>query len=378
MRILVFIDNLKAGGKERRCVELLKGLDNISQINFEIVVMDEDIHYREVSMLNTKVHYLIRKTKKDISVFRKFYKICKNYKPDVVHCWNDMTAVIAVPVCKILNLKLINGMVSDAPVHLTIKEWLYAKITFRFSDIIIGNSQAGLKAYHAPKGKSFVIENGFNFKRIGNLKPPGSIRNELEIKTEFVIGMVASFSKYKDYRTYFKAAQSLLTERNDVTFVAIGNNTDSIESMGLISNEYQDTIKCIGKKSDIESYINAMDACVLATFTEGISNSIMEYMALAKPVIATRGGGTNEIVINEKTGFLVNKSDPEELAEKMNLLLNNFELRKEMGRKGRERVQQFFSIDLMVSKYISFYQKLIHNKAQKLHLNYLYDQKNRE
>jgi glycosyltransferase involved in cell wall biosynthesis len=361
MKILFFIDNLRAGGKERRCVELMKGLSTLPQISFEIVVMNEDIHFQEVFALNTKIHYLIRKTKKDILVFGKFYKICAESKPDIVHCWNGMTAVIAVPACKLLNLVLINGMVSDAPADQNIlrKEWLYAKLTFRFSNIIIANSKAGLKAYKAIKNKSFVIHNGFNFKRIENLVAKDKIRHELEIKTKFVIGMVASFSEYKDYKTYFTAAQSVLSARNDVTFLAIGNNTNSVESMSLIHKRYQQAIIPIGQISNIESYINVMDVCVLVTFTEGISNSIMEYMALGKPVIATDGGGTNEIVENEKTGFLVKSRDHKGVAEKINLLLNDSDLRNTMGKKGQKRVHEMFSIDSMVSKYLSFYENMM-------------------
>lgn len=357
MKVLIFIDNLRAGGKERRCVELLKGLKAKNEIQFAIVVMNEDVHYREVFLLNRKIYFLIRKTKKDLSVFNRFYKICKEYKPDIVHCWNDMTAVIAVPVCKFLNIKLVNGMISDAPLQQKKlhKEWIYAKLTFRFSNIIIGNSQAGLNAYEAPKNKSLVIHNGFDFSRIKDLQSVDKIKNELQIKTKFLVGMVASYSHYKDYKTYFKAAEIVLSKRNDVTFIAIGNNTESINAKSLIDEKYGEAIKPLGKKSNIESYINAMDICVLATFTEGISNSIMEYMALGKPVIASIGGGTTEIVENTKTGFLMKPSDPGELANKIELLLNNADLRIKMGMNGVERVRNFFSIDTMVSKYIACY-----------------------
>src|SRR6185312_14588723 len=116
MRILFFIDGLYAGGKERRLTELMKGLNSISEISFEIVVMNDKVHYQQVFDLNTKVHYLIRKTKKDLSVFQKFYRLCKSYRPDIVHCWDSMTAVIAVPICKLLNIILVNGMVVDTPV----------------------------------------------------------------------------------------------------------------------------------------------------------------------------------------------------------------------------------------------------------------------
>ena len=98
-----------------------------------------------------------------------------------------------------------------------------------------------------------------------------------------------------------------------------------------------------------------MDICVLSTFTEGVSNSILEYMALEKPVIATSGGGTNEIVKDNQSGFLISVSDPWKLAEKAELLLNDNDLRRSMGLAGKEIVRQDFSIDTMVDKYISIY-----------------------
>ena len=104
------------GGKERRCVELLKGLKTYPWIQYEIVVMNDNIHYQEVFGLESKIHFLIRKTKKDWSVFRKFYNICRAYRPDIIHSWNDMTTIISIPTCKLLNIKLLNGMVSDTPV----------------------------------------------------------------------------------------------------------------------------------------------------------------------------------------------------------------------------------------------------------------------
>lgn len=365
MKILYFIDSLESGGKERRLIELMKGIKSKANIEFELVLMSNDIHYKEVFDLNINIHYFIRKTKKDISVFNKFYKLCRNYKPDIVHCWDSMTAVYLIPTCQLLQIKLVNGMVVDSPVKQNIynKSWLRAKLTFPFSNIIVGNSKAGLIAYKAPKNKSIVIYNGFNFERTNNIIKSSVIREQLNINTKYVIGMVASFSKYKDYKTYFNAAQLLLRQRNDIIFLAIGSNTDSFLSKGLIDSKYIEHFRLLGKKSGIESFINAMDICILSTFTEGISNSILEYMALKKPVIATSGGGTNEIVEDNKTGFLVKTSDAEDLSNKIELLLNNAELRNKMGLAGQDRIKEIFSIECMVNKYISFYKMILTNNS---------------
>jgi glycosyltransferase involved in cell wall biosynthesis len=361
MRILFFIDALSAGGKERRLIELMKELKIRPDIEFELVVMSKSIQYAEIFNLNVKVHYLIRKTKRDISIFHKIYKLCKIYKPDLIHCWDSMTAVYLAPISKMLKIKFVNGMVVDAPQKRNIlnRNWLRAKLTFPFSSVIIGNSFAGLTAYSAPKNKSVCIHNGFNFNRTENIDDDRIIRKQLDITTKYIVGMVASFSIYKDYATYYASAQLLLKKRNDITFLAIGNDTDSDSSWKLIDDQYKKHFKLLGRKSGIESFINAMDICVLSTFTEGISNSILEYMSLGKPVIATTGGGTNEIVEDQKTGFLIKTSNPEELAEKIEMLLNDAELREKMGMAGLQRIKSFFSINRMVNEFIMNYKKLV-------------------
>lgn len=365
MRILFFIDCLNSGGKERRLTELMKALIEKPDIEFELVVMSNEIYYQEILDMRINIHYLIRKTKKDFSVLHKFYEICKRYNPDIVHCWDSMTAVYSVPVCKLLNIKLVNGLVIDTPTTTNIlnKHWLRAKLTFPFSSTIVGNSEAGLAAYNAPKNKSFLIYNGFNFKRIGNLIDKNIIRNELKIHTTFVVGMVASFSKYKDYETYFHAAQLLLSQRSDITFLAIGNNTDTVLAQNHISDSYIKHFRLLGKKTDVESLINAMDICVLSTFTEGISNSILEYMSLGKPVVATKGGGTAEIILNNKTGFLIEQKNPNVLAEKVNILLENEDLRKVFGENAKNRIKEKFSIKLMVQGAINCYEQSLNIKG---------------
>jgi glycosyltransferase involved in cell wall biosynthesis len=360
LKILFFIDSLSSGGKERRLTELMKALNLVKDISFELAVMNYDVHYQEVFDLNIPIHYIVRKTKKDFTAFYKLFRLCQSVKPDIVHCWDSMTAVYSVPVCKRLKIPLINGMVIDSPQKQNVfnKYWFRAKLTFPFSDYIVGNSKAGIDAYNAPVEKSYIIHNGFDFSRTENLLDKNSLRVLLNVDTKFIIGMVATFSEYKDYKTYFKAAQLVLYKRNDVTFLAIGNLTDSALAKSLIEDNQQEHFRLLGKKTGIESYVNMMDVCVLSTFTEGISNSILEYMALGKPVVATSGGGTNEIIENNKTGILVEPSNSKELAEKVNQLLDDNTLRRDMGNAGKERIKKLFSIEAMLNEYISLYEEI--------------------
>jgi glycosyltransferase involved in cell wall biosynthesis len=359
VRILFVIDTLGSGGKERRLTELLKALSTRQDTEFQLVVMSNDIHYTDVYKLGIVIHRIIRRSPKDPLVFSKLRTLIKSYNPDAVHCWESMTAVYLAPVCFLLNCRLINGMVTNAPVrqNITNHHWLRGRLTFPFSWKVVSNSVAGLKAYRVPAGKGVVIANGFNFGRLDNLIGRDAVRDELHIGKGYIIGMVASFTIQKDYPTFYKAAQLLLEKRNDVTFLAIGKGTDSEESTEYVQGSFRDHFRFLGIREDVESLVNTMDIGVLSTFTEGLSNSVIEYMALGKPVIASEGGGTPELVQEGRTGFLVPVAEPDALAEKMDMLLNDADMRDRMGEAGKEIIRTRFSIDIMVNKYVNLYKQ---------------------
>lgn len=364
MKVLFYIESLRAGGKERRIIELLKGLKKHSDITVELVLTRNEIHYKEFFELGIPLHITERKfIKKDPRLFYKFYNIARKFRPDIIHAWGHMVAFYAVPTAKLLNVPLLNNEITDATLgqKLIGKNWV-----FNNSARIIANTQAGLDAYQAPPGKSGVIYNGFNFSRLTNITPAEEIRKKFDITTQYAVAMVATFSPYKDYATYIKAAIEVLKTRKDVTFLCVGDgNSDSLQSM--VPSELKAHIRFPGKQSNVEAIMNACDLGVLATdvrnHAEGISNALMEFMALSRPVIATNFGGSKELVVNEKTGYLVEAYDHQELASRVNTLLSNDALRLEMGRAANERVHNEFSIDKMISSFYKEYTKLAGSKA---------------
>lgn len=371
MRILFFIDSLAAGGKERQMVELMKGVKSNPNIEFELVVMSSEIHYQQVFDLDIKIHYLIRTTKKDLSVFRKFYKICKNYKPDIVHCWDSMTAVISVPICKLLKIKLVNSMVNDTPVNRNIfnEHWFRAKLTFPFSSMVIGNSKAGLKAYGAFGKKASCIYQGMDLLRFDNLKEPTFVRKEIfgdGSDNIFIVGMVAAFEERKDYKTLIRAATILISFKDNIRFILIGDGADFNEIKSSVPTLLLNKIIFLGKRSDVESIVNIFDVGVLLTNSkvhgEGISNSIIEYMALGKPVIATRGGGTNEVVIDNHNGYLIDADNTDQLIEKIETLMKDKILMNDLGKKGNQMVHEKFDLKIETNHYTTIYQKLLKEK----------------
>ncbi|MCP4155408.1 MAG: glycosyltransferase [bacterium] len=377
MKILFFIDGLRAGGKERQVVTLLKSLTAHKEFQVAVAVMNKDIHYKEIFELAIDIHYFVRKKGKgsqgdngekgdgDISVFRKFITLCREIRPDIIHAWDSLSSIFATPAARLLGIKIVNGSIRHAGRYRRFKKlWFVNKLAFPFSHRVVSNSMAGLTANDlAPSAKNRCIVNGFDLSRRNRIITGEKIRGTYSITTPRVVGMVAGFEDRKDYKTFIKAAQQITKEREDVTFIAVGDGKNFEQIKTMLSESDRERIKLVGRQRDVESIVNIFDIALLINNTaghgEGISNSIMEYMALGKPVIATDSGGNRELVLDNETGYIIEPFAPETLSTRIGTLLDDNDKAAEMGRLGKQRIEQEFSLEQMVNNYISLYREFI-------------------
>jgi len=364
MKILHLSISLGSGGKERQIVELLKGLSAYDHIHCDLAVMTDNIHYDAVNELRCNIHKLIRQNKKDPMLFLKLYNLCRRIQPDIIHTWDSITSIYALPSAKLLGIPLINGMIRWAPLKLKLfsKASIRSKITFLFSNVIVANSYAGLRSFGSPSHKSVCIYNGFDINRIKNLKNSDLIKKKYGITTDNIVGMVGEFADRKDYFTFLAAAQMILQERDDTTFLTIGTGENIENCKQLVSLQFRNKIKFLGLQKDVESIENIFNIGVLVSnpvYGEGISNAIMEYMALGKPVVATDSGGTNELVLDGQTGFIVKPYDEKDIYHRINILLDDKALCHKMGKAAKERIYHAFSLEKMTEGYIKLYEETI-------------------
>jgi glycosyltransferase involved in cell wall biosynthesis len=349
-------DNLMKGGKERRLIELLRFFDTL-QIRVMLVILKDQIEYPVVHQLkNTKLVVLNRKIKKDPFIFFKLISICHQFKPDIIHSWGSMPSIYVIPAKIFLRIPFINAMIVNAKCDRS--EHIRSFISFPFSDVILANSFAGLKAYKVSKQKGKVIYNGFNFDRTQNLASNTQILEKYNLQTQFIVGMVAAFHPRKDFATYLAVADEISKERNDVTFLAVGEG----ELKQNLEKTYSNNNRIIftGNVGNVEALMNVFDVGVLLSNSqnhlEGISNSILEMMALAKPVIASKGGGTDEIVLHQKTGVLIEPFAHAQLKENIIKLLDSENERVMLGNQAKKHIAENFSIEQMCQNTFQLYQ----------------------
>ena len=362
MRILFFTDTLGFGGKERRLLELIKYLKQHTDHTIALVLTENEIYYEYVYEIGIPITIIARKfTKYDPLPLIKFYRYCCEFKPDIVHSWGVMTTFYAIPAKLIRKIPLITSIIADVQGNsgaFSLKSF-FLNIDFFFSDLILSNSKAGLEAYKVNKKKARVIWNGVNLERFQQKFVTNITREDLGVKTNFMIVMVGSFWITKDYDLFVDIAKEIKEIRDDVTFIAVGDGINLDRIKQRISNENVVNVILTGRQKEVERIVAASDIGLLCTYSEGISNAIIEYMALSKPVIATDlYGGSQEIILEGETGYCTERNK-EQIIPLINLLLDDPTLRLSMGRKGRNRIESHFSISKMGMEFEDVYTKVL-------------------
>jgi glycosyltransferase involved in cell wall biosynthesis len=365
MKILFFAESLTSGGKERRILELISYLTHHTEHEVTLVLTEHEIYYTAVYDLGITIKVFKRRfLKYDPRLFISFLNYCRDFSPDIIHTWGKMTTFYAIPAKIFCKVPMVSNLIADTNKRfkpLSIDSFFF-KAGIYYSSVILSNSKAGLLAYNIKTPKASVIYNGVNLKRF---EPQFDIQKEKEalgIKTPYAIVMVAIFSALKDYDLFVDVAKKMREMRDDVTFIAVGNGFDYHRIQQRIKDEGVKNFLLPGYKNNVESIIAACDIGLLCTFSEGISNSIIEYMGLGKPVITTDLiGGSSEIVVDGETGFIIDRN-ADEIIISLNLLLDNKELRDSMGAKGKQVIENKFSIDRMGKEFENIYNELVLDK----------------
>jgi glycosyltransferase involved in cell wall biosynthesis len=264
-------------------------------------------------------------------------------------------SLLSALICN-TSVKIITERASDGrkDTGLGYNSYLRAEnILSRFADLAVANSKAGAeflmrRGFKPERVK--VIYNGLNLDRLAvNDNDVAQVRRELDVPIGGkVVGMVTRMFPQKRHDIFLKAASIIVDEIPETRFVLIGDGPLR-SSLEVMARELGIAAKVafLGEQRSVAPYISAFDIVVLLSDAEGCSNSILEAMALAKPVVATDVGGNGELIESGKTGFLVPPGNAKEVANAVITLLKNLE----------------FGVAEMVRRYESLYEETLKAKG---------------
>ncbi len=359
IRLLILTDTHVGGegGTEQHLKMLINGMDP-SRFQVDVVQLGERPPQRTGRLGVARLHHLPTGRLLSLHGWQRFRELLGFVRSSRHHCvlsFFESSDILAVALSYFGGVRCILSSRRDTGFRYSRKLRLaYRYLDRRFRRVVAPSEAVrdSLVVSGMPKEQVALLPNGVDVERFV-AADGGSFRRELGVgKERILLGNVARLSEEKDHQTLLKALQVLHRCGKEATLVIVGEGGQreklAEEAMRLGLRNH---VRFLGARSDIPTILAGIDIFVLSSITEGMSNAILEAMAAAKPVVATRVGGNSELVQEGETGYLVAAGDDSALAWSIGKLVGNPRLRRQMGLAGRKRVSERYSAHSMVKRY---------------------------
>lgn len=347
--ICFLVDSMRRGGKERRLYELINAVSD--DYSCCVVMLEDTVEYELPSDVN--IIRLERGKNHFLNTF-KMYQLLKDINPKIVHSWYYELSILALFYSLCFRVKFITSEITNCnpPFRniFNIHYWLY-KLVYMVAFKVTSNTLSGLREYRVPDRKAVVIRNGFNESRFFAVRDKISENK----KRDKSILMIANYTEKKDHLTLILSGIKVLERKPNVSFFFLGEGERRDFLQSSIPQKLLDRFHFTGSVANVDKYILEADVCVLSTFTEGLSNALIEYMAFGKPVIVTGGGGSHEIVAHEENGILLDQGDISSMTDWILRLLDNDDLAHNLGSNARSYVSKNLLLNRMVDSFKTLY-----------------------
>ena len=302
-----------------------------------------------------------------VAQIRRCSEYLRQYKVDLVHTHDFYTNVFGMAASTLAGVTVrIASKRETTGVRSKAQEFI-EKIALGRAGAIVVNS-AAVRDYLINSGisakKIEVIYNGLDLDRFSTLANQSAGPIQFGLPKGDDVGFVTMVANLrhavKNVPMLLRVAKRVIEKHPNTHFIIAGEGElesdlkKNAQELGVEKN-----VHFIGRCTDIPALLSLSTVCVLTSTAEGFSNSILEYMAAAKPVVATNVGGAAEAVIDGETGYLVASDNDEEMASRLGMLLANTGKADDMGRVGRKVAEQRFSSEIQCAKVLGLYETLM-------------------
>ncbi|MBN2022666.1 MAG: glycosyltransferase [Pirellulales bacterium] len=362
-RILQIIPTLDRAGAEKQMCLLAGGL---ARDEFDVRVcaltrggpLSEDL--RRAGVPTTVIG---KRCKLDPLAFWRLRQHVAELKPDLVHTWifaadayGRVAGMFAGVPAMVTGLRCVDPWKSGLQLAL---DRLLARRTAR----LVANSP-GVRDFYVEKGlpaeKIEVIANG--------VEPAGPVRTtrrqilaELGLPEDSrLVGLVGRLWAQKRVKDAIWAADLLKVIRKDVHLLIVGDGPQRRQLVRYRDQiEIADKVHFLGERPDVARLLPHFDALWSTSGYEGQSNTVMEAMAAAVPVVATDVPGTRDLVVHGETGYLVPVGDRAGFARHTNRLLDDAALAARLGQAARQRMAEHFAVAAMIDRHADLYRRVL-------------------
>lgn len=374
IRVLNIQETIASGGVERRRLSLAKLL-NKNLFELKVICAYENgaiagkirDHGVEVMPIGGLKHPF------DWQKHKKVQNIIDQFKPHIIHG----------AVFEGVTMAAINGFLKRVPIVILEetsdpqnRSWrgnLLMKLFSFTANKLIGVSPASteylISKLRIPKHKVHLINNGVALPRDVSEAEIYKLKSDYNVSSdEIVIGSIGRMNQdeHKRFSDLIKAFRIVLDNGIKAKLILVGDGQEMINYKNLVDElNLNDKVIFTGYQSEVALYYSCFDIFSLVSAYEAFGLVLAEAMLHKLPVVATRVGGMKFIVDHKQTGFLAERFNVSEIAEKLIELCKSKELRTEFGENGFKKAHQNYTEEIYVEKVSKMYQELFYKKKFK-------------
>lgn len=383
IRLLKFLPVFNTGGTETQVLNLIRRIDHQRfDIRFSCMKKWGDL-LEEVERESTAIDEYPIMHLYGLNAFRKelqFSRMLAGQHVQIMHSYNFYANTFAIPAARFARVPAIVASVRSFGLTLSPLQWRVQRMVCRLADRVVVNAGAirdWLEERGFPERKLSVIHNGVDVAKFSSGEG-AAIRREFGVPENApLVVMIARLNSQKGEGYLLEAAPRILGRCPGTHFLLAGGSyTRGHDDERKPDTAYLDRLKqraraagvganvhLTGMRKDIPDILAASTVSILPSFSEGISNTVLESMAAGVPVVATRVGGTPEIVCDDRYGILIPPRDAEAIVEAVSSVIQTPSLAERLSAAGRARVDESFSLDVMVQKMEELYLGLLASKV---------------
>jgi glycosyltransferase involved in cell wall biosynthesis len=379
IRLLTFVTVFAVGGTERQVVMLGEGLDR-ARFDLHLACFNRTGELlKQVTVDPARVvEYRIQKLYDSSSVQERlrFARYARAHEIQIVHTYSFYANVFAVPAARLGRVPVVVASIRDTGAYMTPMQCRVQRAVCRLADRVVANADA-VKRWLVDEGyderRITVIRNGIDTARFGTKATPGRLHHELGLLPDApLIAVLSRVSPIKGLEFFLEAAAVVGAKVPEARFLIVGKAAAPDAAYQRQLEAYANHLGLGGRlvftglRMDVPEVLDEVAVSVLPSLSEGLSNVLLESMAAGVPVVATRVGGTPEVIEDGVTGMLVPPRDTGALVRAILAILEDRELTNRLGRAGRERVVERFSVHEMVRQTEQLYARLLRGRRHDL------------
>lgn len=370
MRVAFCIDNMNVGGTELNAVRTARCLVARGVALRVFSLAAEGPLLGEYAALGVPVTALpLRRLygAGAVRAGRELMRVVRRERIGIVHAHDFYSNIFAGPWARTAGARFIASRRWWEGPERKAQRWAN-RASYVLADRVLANSPAVAsllhEAEHVGQGRVAVVP---NFLDAAAFTDPGGAwraagKQELGIPADaLVAGSVGSLSPIKDNALLVRAVAALRSEFPNLQLVLAGRDAGSRADLERLAAtlEMSDRIRFAGERPQHPSAHYLFDVSALTSISEGLPNTVLEAMAAARPVIATRVGAVPDAVAHGTTGFIIPPRDPDALAGALRTLLGNPGLRRELGEAGRRRARDLYSEQVAIGALLALYDSVL-------------------